>query len=669
MSTATETRNFIVAGHSGSGKTTLCELMLNKAGIIPRIGTVDAGNTVSDFMPEEHERRASVYSSVMNCTWNGYQYFFTDNPGYAEFVGQFALSVRVADAALVVIDAVDGPQVGTARAWRMCKKRGIPRFGFVNRLDRDRADFKATLEVMRKNHGRTVIIPLYWPVGSEGNFNRVVNVLFDKDIPQEIADDVLECRNLWMDAIAENNETILDRYLGGEEIPIEELKEGLRICIRSGANIPVFVGSTSKDIGITEMMDSINEYFPSPLHYVPLDGGPDKVGPEGTPFGIVFKCINDPFSGQLTFIRTVSGIFKADTEVVNVNNGAKERIGQMLAMNGKTQTQIKEAGPGAIFAIAKLKNTKIGDTLAGSADIKALPGIEIPTTVMSYAITAAKSGEDEKIATSLHKIIECDPTITLTREPETHEFLLSGMGDQHLSIVQKRLKDQFKVEAVYATPKIPYRETITANGEGHYRHKKQSGGAGQFAEVYLKVSYNEAGYEFSNDVVGGAIPKNFIPAVEKGIQEVLERGPLVGCTVERVKVSVYDGKYHAVDSNEMAFKIAGRMAFREAIAQAKPVLLEPIMKVDIHVPDAYTGDITSDLNHKRGRVLGMSMDEGVQVITAEIPQAELHKYATELRSMTQGRGSFEIAFERYEQVPANVANEIISKHQAEEDKD
>jgi elongation factor G len=338
-------------------------------------------------------------------------------------------------------------------------------------------------------------------------------------------------------------------------------------------------------------------------------------------------------------------------------------------MNGKTQTLIKEAGPGTIFAVAKLKNTKIGDTLAGSADIKALPGIEIPTTVMSYAITAAKSGEDEKIATSLHKIIECDPTITLTREPETHEFLLSGMGDQHLSIVQKRLKDQFKVEAVYATPKIPYRETITANGEGHYRHKKQSGGAGQFAEVYLKVSYNEAGYEFSNDVVGGAIPKNFIPAVEKGIQEVLERGPLVGCTVERVKVSVYDGKYHAVDSNEMAFKIAGRMAFREAIAQAKPVLLEPIMKVDIHVPDAYTGDITSDLNHKRGRVLGMSMDEGVQVITAEIPQAELHKYATELRSMTQGRGSFEIAFERYEQVPANVANEIISKHQAEEDKD
>lgn len=666
MTKATECRNFVVAGHSGCGKTTLCEQMLFKGGVIPRPGSVEAKNTVSDFMADEQEKRSSIYSSVMTCNWKGDEYFFIDTPGYGEFIGEYVSAVREADAALVVVDGVDGPQIGTARAWKLSKLRGIPRFGFVSRLDRERADFKATLELMRRNHGKSVIIPLYWPVGKEAAFSRVVNVLFDREIPPEIADDVAECRALWLDAIAETDDELMMRYLDGEELTDEEIHTGLLKTVKSGRTIPVFAGSAVKDIGITELMDAIVEIFPSPLNYVTVDGAKRKIGEECPPIGIVFKSLNDPFSGQLTFIRTVSGVFRADTDVYNLSRpGVKERLGALFFMNGKNQTPMKEAGPGAIFAVAKLRDTHIGDTLAASADETPLPGIVFPDAVMSYAVTAAKSGDDEKISAGLAKIRECDPTVRLRRDEITHELLLSGMGDQHLAIVAKRLKDQFKVEAQLGIPKVPYRETITAPGEGHYRHKKQTGGAGQFAEVHIRIAPNEAGYEFVNEVVGGTIPRNFIPAVEKGVAETMANGPLVGCTVERVRVAVYDGKYHPVDSNEMAFKIAARMAFKEAVGQAKPVLLEPVMHVDVHVPDACTGDVTGDLNHKRGRILGMSVEEGMEVVSAEVPYAEMRKYATELRSMTQGRGSFEMSFVRYEQVPPNVANEIIAAHQAE----
>lgn len=665
MTKATECRNFVIAGHSGSGKSTLCELMLVKGGVIPRAGSIDAGTTVSDFMAEEQERRSSIYSTCLNCTWKGNRFFFVDTPGYGEFIGQYAAAVRAADAALVVLDAIDGPQVGTARAWKMSKQRGIPRFGLVNRLDKERADFRGTLEEMRKNHGKNVIVPLYWPVGEGANFSRVVNVLFDKDIPSEIADDVAECRALWLDAIAETDDDLMMRYLDGEELSDEEIRTGLRKSIKSGRTIPVFAGSSVKDIGITELMDAIIELFPTPLNYVTVDGAKRKIADDTDAIGIVFKSVNDPFVGQLTFVRTVSGIFRPDSDIFNLSRpGVKERFGTLFFMNGKSQVNTAEAGPGSIFAIAKLKDTHIGDTVSNSQGEHVLPGIVFPEPVMSYAVSAAKSGEDEKITAGLHKIIECIPTVRLGRNDETHELLLSGMGDQQLAIVSKRLKDQFKVEAVLSTPKIPYRETITANGEGHYRHKKQTGGAGQFAEVYLRISPAPE-YEFVNEVVGGTIPKNFIPAVEKGVAEMMDRGPLVGCRVEGVRVAVYDGKYHPVDSNEMAFKIAARMAFREAMNQAKPVLLEPVMRVEVHIPHAYTGDITGDLNHKRGRILGMDMDEGMEVVQAEVPLAEMHKYATELRSMTQGRGSFEMRFVRYEQVPANVAAEVIAKHQQE----
>ena len=668
MKKAAEIRNFAIAGHAGSGKTTLAEMLVFKGKGISRRGAVENKNTISDFTPEEQERGGSIYATQMNTSWKDHQFFFADTPGYGEFLGEVTASYAASDAALVIIDAVDGPQVGTARAWKYARLAGKPRAAFVNRLDRDRADFAATLEAMRGNHGKNVIIPLYYPVGSESNFSRVVNVLFDKDIPSEIADQVAECRALWMDVIAETDEELMMRYLDGEELTDEEISQGLVAAVHACKAIPIFVGSVAKDIGIDELMDGIIKVFPAPTDRKDIKdagGNAITVAEDGTAVGQIFKSLNDSFIGQLAFMRVFSGVFKSDSDVFNVNNQSKERIGQMLFMNGKTSAHCTEAGPGSIVAIAKLKSTKTNHTLSSAAETKPLAAIDFPKPVMSYAVTASKPGEDEKIAGGLAKIAECDPTVTLKRSEESNELLLSGMGDQHLAVVGKKLHEQYKVSAEFAIPKVPYRETITGNGDASYRHKKQTGGSGQFAEVHLRIEPYADGYEFANEVVGGNIPKNFIPAVEKGVMEMLARGPLVGCPVQNVKVTVYDGKYHPVDSNEMAFKIASRTAFKEAMKMAKPVLLEPVMAVKIIIPESYTGDISGDLNHKRGRILGLTSEEGMQVVNAEVPLAEMAKYATEIRSMTGGRGSFEMEFARYEQVPGNVAGDIIAAHQSE----
>ncbi len=669
MKETAKVRNFAVAGHSGSGKSILCEHILLAGKAIDRAGSIEQKNTVSDFMPEEQEKQSSLYCTNITCEWKDHRLFLTDSPGYGEFVGEPTAAIGAADAALVVLDGVDGPLPGTARAWKMARKRGIPRFGAINRLDRDRADFRAVLAKMRENHGKNVVIPFTCPKFENGKLVGVFHV-FDEDIPADFADDVAEYRTTWLDAIAETDEELMMRYLDGEALTREEVAAGMRSVILAGKVIPVFALAAARDIGVAELLDGVVELFPSPLDcctFTWKDGEKIEVAPQGAGVGFVYKTFMDPFLGQINFMRVISGVFTADSEVANITNGSRERIGKLLFMNGKNQIPTDSAGPGCIVAMPKLKNTHTGDTLAVAVDSKAITPTAYPSYTISFALSAAKPGEDEKIAASIHKIAECDPTVHLERHPETHEVLLSGMGDLHVANVIRRLKNDFKVEAVLNAPKIPYRETITASGEGHYRHKKQTGGAGQFAEVYIRIQPNEGGFEFTNDVVGGAIPKNFIPAVEKGIQEMLVKGPLVGCVVQNVKVSVYDGKYHPVDSNEMAFKIAARMAFKEAMQQARPVILEPVMKVKIMVPDSCMGDISGDLNHKRGRIIGMSMDEGLEVINAEVPMAEMHKYTTELRSMTQGRGTFEMEFARYEQVPANVANEIIANHQSEEE--
>ncbi len=665
-------RNFAIAGHAGSGKTSLCDLMLFKAGDFDRCGKVDQKTSVSDYAPDEHEKMSSIYATPLNCRWKDCHLFFCDTPGYGEFICETISAVSYSDNVLVMVDAVNGIEIGTSRAWGLAKERGIPRCVLINRIDRELGDFFKVLGQLQDVFGKTVCVPFTLPVGKESSFSSVVNVLKGKDVPPELEAEVGKYREQLMDSIAESDEELMMRYLEGEELSDEEISRGLHKTILAGALVPVFAGSVEKDIGIAELMDGMVNLMADPMAKGKVmleDGEKMTLDSAALATGIVFKSIIDPFIGQLTFMRVISGEFKSDSEVFNISKGSKERFGSFSLMNGKLQEAVAQAAPGMVVGIPKLKSTGLNDTLSLSHAAKPLKRITFPNTVMSYAITAVKSGEEEKIGSGLARLAESDPGIKIERNAETHELILSGMGDQHLTQVLKKLKESAKVDVNFAAPKIPYRETITGTGEASYRHKKQSGGHGQFGEVFLRISPNPEGFEFSNDVVGGNIPKNFIPAVEKGVVEAMQKGPLAGCTVQNMTVSVYDGKHHPVDSSEMAFKIASRTAFRKAMENAKPILLEPIQKVKIMIPDEYMGDITGDLNQKRGRILGMSAEEGLQVVNAELPLSEMARYATELRSMTQGRGSFSMEFDRYEMVPSNVAKEIIDAYQAEKEEE
>ncbi|MFZ2654340.1 MAG: elongation factor G [Victivallales bacterium] len=669
-------RNFTVAGHTSSGKTTLCDLMLFKAKAVDRLGSVDHKTSISDYTPDEQEKLSSIYATALNCPWNnGHHFFFLDTPGYGEFVGETIAAIHASDAVLIVADAVAGLEVGTSRAWKLARERSLPRMVFINRLDRELADFERTLAQIQEAYGKTVCIPLTYPIGKENAFTKVINVLAEKDVPSEVAAEVAEAKEKIMDAVAETDEALTMKYLEGTPLTDEEISIGLAKAVAKGTLVPVFAGSSAKDIGVTELMNGIAALFPDPLaagEKLMKDGRKLALRQDGPGVAFVFKSIVDPFIGQLTFYRVYSGKFIAESEMHNLSTKEKERYATISVENGKIQTPITEALPGFIVAVPKLKATKISNTLSTDAHFDMLfEPIPFPNPVMSYAITAAKSGEEEKITAGLTKIADSDPTIKLDRNEETHELLLRGMGDQHIHQVVKKLKNTNKLDVNLANPKIPYRETVTSTGEGHHRHKKQSGGHGQFAEVYLRVSANPAGFEYVNDVFGGSIPKNFIPAIEKGVKEAMLKGPLAGCHVENIKVSVYDGKYHDVDSSEMAFKIAARAAFRQGVQTARPILLEPIQKVKIMVPEKYMGDITGDLNHRRGRIHGVTVEEGMEVVNAEVPLAEMARYASELRSLTQGCGSFEMEFSRYEQVPSIVAKQIIDTYtktvQAEEE--
>lgn len=656
-------RNFAVSGHLHSGKTSLCDLILFKSGKVDRLGKVTDKTSVSDYTQEEQSKLSSIYSTALNCKWKDNYFFFMDTPGYGEFISEPIASITNSDMNIIVVDAVDGVQIGTSRSWKIAKSNNVPVAFFINGLDKDMADFDKVLEQIQESFGKTTCVPVVLPDSSGTSFSSLTNILKTENI----SGDAKKYLEKISDSIAESDEELMMKYLDGQKLTADEISNGLKKAVIAGTFVPVFCGSVAKNIGIDELLSGIVDYMPAPLSRKLTDKNGNKVTVSETGAGIakVFKTINDPFLGQLVFFRVFSGSFNSDAEIVNITKNVKERFGSILLINGKNQEKTDTAVPGMIGAMVKLKNTTLDNTIATNSSVAELPLMSFPAPVMSYAITAVKSGEEDKIGVGLNKLSANDPTLKLERHPETHEMLLSGMGDQHLSLAIKKLKEESKVEVNTATPKIPYRETVTALGEGHYRHKKQSGGHGQFAEVYLKVSPNAEGYEFVNEVVGGSIPRNFIPAVEKGVLEAMVDGPLAGCNVENIKVSVYDGKFHDVDSSEMAFKIAARAAFRDAVEKAKAILLEPIETVRIFIPDQYMGDISGDLNSKRGRILGMEVEEGIQIVKAEVPLAELSKYATELRSITQGNGSFEMSFARYEMVPSNVAKEIIDKHKKE----
>lgn len=662
-------RNFAIAGHNASGKTTLCDQMLFKAGAVSRLGSVDNKTSVSDFTPDEQEKHSSIYSAYLNCSWQENHFFFTDTPGYGEFVGEVISAFRSCGFSMIVLDGEGGIEIGTTRAWKYAKEFKIPKMVVINRLDRDMADFFAVLKQLQDAYGLTTCVPMTLPVGSGENFSRVVSVLTtpESEIPDDLKDLVAKYKEQLLDTVAESDEELMERYLGGEALSEEEISKGLHNAIFAGQLVPVFAASGLKDIGVTEIMNGLVFLMPNPLERIrpAADGTIVEPKDTGDAAAFVFKSAIDPFIGQMAYFRVLTGQISSNKDIYNLNTGSKERIGQLVLLNGKEQIPVDQVCPGAICGIAKLKATKTGDTLGDSlTNNHAMSRQTYPNPVISYAIRATKSGDEDKIVQGIQRLAECDPTLQLSRNDETHETILGGMGEQHIMNAIRNLKALAKVDVQLDPPKIPYRETINAKGEAAYRHKKQSGGHGQFAEVHLRLEPAEE-FEFVNAIVGGSIPKNYIPAVEKGVHEAMANGPLAGCVVERIRVTVFDGKYHDVDSSEMAFKIATRKAFKDAMAKAKPVLMEPVMSVKITIPDAYTGDITGNLNHKRGRILGMGSEDGLCVLDTEIPAAEIHKYATELRSMTQGKGSHEVAFARYENVPTAVQQEIITKFAAE----
>ncbi len=668
-----DVRNFSIMGHTGSGKTTLTDALLYKLGVNDRLGSPADKTSMSDYTDLEKNREISIFANTFGASYKTkagkeMELVFTDTPGYMDFFGAVIASARGAESGLIVVDAAAGVQVGTRRAWNCCSNRGIQaRAIVITGLDKDNTDYAKTVAGIQEAFGNIcvpVVVPL--PDGSG-----VVDILAAKDVPDELADEVTEAKGGLVELAAETDDTLIEKYLEGEDLSPEEIANGLVEAVSSGGFVPIFVCQPLKDIGVEELLEGICRFCPSPasVTHEDVEGNGIDASADAPFAGLVIRSVNDAFVGQLTFVRVFGGTLKADSEIMNASNGQKERVGNLLRVNGKKQTQIESATAGDIVAIPKLKSTGVGDSLCDVGSKIVFDRIHFPSPVMFQAVTAKTQADEDKIGTALKRVCEEDPTLTVERNTETHEMVLKGLGDVHIDVAVELMKTRSNVNVNLSTPKVPYRETVTTQGEGHYKHKKQSGGRGQYGEVYLRVEPKQVDEEewFVDAVVGGVIPGNFIPAVQKGLVEGMTKGPLAGYTVTDVKSTVYDGSYHDVDSSEVAFKIAGSRALKDAMMNAKPVLLEPIMQVKVSLPEDCMGDVNGDLSHKRGRILGMEVNSGMQVITAEVPQAELFRYAAELRSMTGGRGSFEMEFSRYEQVPANVAQKVIDAAEKDEE--
>jgi elongation factor G len=666
----TKIRTVAVVGHASSGKTSLVDAVLFISKAVNTHGRVNNGSSAADCLPDEIERKITIHAKTFHCQWEGHRITLLDTPGFADFFGDTMAAIRAADAAVVVVDGVGGIEVGTRRIWKMLDEMQKPRLIYVSKLDRENSDFFRCVEQIRGAFGKNCI-PFELPVGKEAGFSKVLNLRTtpEAEVPAELRDPFHKARESLEEVAAEQDDKLLEKFLGGEALTAEEITRGTHVGVAGGTAVPIYCGWAEKEIGVRNLLEGVTALLPSAADIGPVateDGGRVEPKPDAPFSGFVFKATVDPYAGHLAYVRVISGTLRSEKEVVNATRGTKERTPQLLSMQGKTQSIVAEAGPGEIVALAKLKDTHINNTLCDPDKPVKFPPIRFPKPVMSYAVHPHTAKDEEKISVALHRLVEEDATFHIERNPNTKELVISGMGDQHLAVIVDNLKKRLGVNVDLSTPKVDYKETVTAKGDGHYKHKKQSGGHGQYGEAYLKIEPQQRGrgFEFASEVVGGAIPRNFIPAVEKGCVEAMQGGVVAGFPVVDVKAIVYDGSYHDVDSNEISFKIAGLHAFKEAMQKARPALLEPIMNVTVYVPDQYMGDITGDLNHRRGRILSVEPVDGMQAIKAQVPQAELFKYASELRSMTGGRASFEMDFSHYEQVPSNVAQKVIAEAQA-----
>ena len=663
-------RNVVLLSHGGAGKTILAEAMLHTAGHTTRLGRVEDGTTVSDFEPEEIRRQSSSQMSVLACPWRDNKINILDTPGYADFRGEVISASRVADAAILVVSAAAGVEVGTNQMWQLAEERSMPRVIFISKMDRENADFDRIMDEITARFGRECV-PVQIPIGAESNFSGVTNLLDpNADVPSDIADAVEEARERLIEAVAEADEDLADKYLEGEEITQSEMIAGLKQGILDGLIIPVLVGASPSQVGAAELLDAIVDFLPSPadagnVSAETADGAvsmsPDSDGPLAA---LVFKTSADPFVGKLSYFRVYSGTFGSDSQLWNANTGQQERVGQVFEVRGKEQSAVPDLACGDIGATPKLNSVLTGHTICRRDNQFTLGGMDFPNPVYLMAVFPKSQADVDKMTSSLSRITEEDPSLTVTREPDTLEVLLGGLGDTHVDLAIEKMKNKFGAEMLLQVPKVAYKETISGRTRVEYRHKKQSGGHGQFGHVWLELEPlpRGGGFEFAETVVGGNVPREYIPSVEKGVAKAMTDGAIAGYPIVDIKATLFDGSYHTVDSSGICFEIAGGQALTRGVQMASPTLLEPIMRVQITVPDSYTGDIIGDMNSKRGRIHGMTpMDNSTTMIEGETPQAEMLRYATELRSMTQGQGAFTIAFDHYEEVPAHLVDRIVEQ--------
>ncbi|WP_369716287.1 elongation factor G [Leptotrichia alba] len=684
-----DTRNIGIMAHIDAGKTTTTERILFYTGVNHKIGEVHEGAATMDYMEQEQERGITITSAATTAFWNGHRINIIDTPGHVDFTVEVERSLRVLDGSVAVFSAVDGVQPQSETVWRQADKYNVPRMAFLNKMDRIGADFNMCVNDIKEKLGGNGV-PVQLPIGAEDNFEGIIDLVTMKeylfkdetmgadyevtDIRAELLDDAQEAREHMIESVVETDEELMEKYFGGEEITEEEIKKALRAATIEGTVVPVLCGTAFKNKGIQPLLDAVVAYMPSPLD---INGGkingtdPKTEEPiqremgDDAPFSaLAFKIITDPFVGRLSFFRVYSGVLEKGSYVLNSTKGKKERMGRLLQMHANKREELDVVYSGDIAAAVGLKDTTTGDTLCAENAPIILEKMEFPDTVIQIAVEPKTKADQEKMGTALAKLAEEDPTFKVSTNQETGQTLISGMGELHLEIIVDRMKREFKVEANVGKPQVAYRETINGSTDVEEKYAKQSGGRGQYGHVKMKVEANHGkGYEFVNQITGGAIPREYIPAVDKGIQEALEAGVVAGYPVQDIKVTLYDGSYHEVDSSEMAFKIAGSMAVKKGLRAANPVLLEPIFKVEVTTPEEYMGDVIGDLNSRRGQVSGMTDRNNAKIINAEVPLSQMFGYATDLRSKTQGRASYSMEFEKYVEVPKNIAQQVIDERQ------